>query len=260
MLLRKFELEDQSWFPDVLRDYMTDYLRFLFHTLDLYRPAVHILKNSLEQLRNTQQIIDLCSGSGGTIEKIRDRFTKEYKQPLKFVLTDLYPRYHAYQYLSRKTENAISFVEHPVDATNVPIHLHGFRTMFSGIHHFNREQVRDIIRNTIEANQGIAIFDGGDRNVAIMLLILIFHPIALLLGTPFIKPFRWQRLAFTYLIPVVPICTVWDGLISILNLYNPSQLLSIARELDDNHYKWEAGKVRNKFGLRIMYFTGIPSV
>ena len=205
----------------------------------------------------TEQVVDLCSGSGGAVEKIRESFKKNYNKDLQFILTDISPRIQAYQYLSVKTGNAVSFADYPVDATNVPIKLTGFRTMFSGIHHFEPEEVKAIIQNTIRARQGLAIFDGGNKSIAMILLIIIFHPVAILLSTPFYKPFRWSRLVFTYILPLIPVSAIWDGIISIINLYKPSKLLALARESNID-YIWEAGKVRNKFGLSITYLTGIP--
>jgi hypothetical protein len=63
-------------------------------------------------------------------------------------------------------------------------------------------------------------------------------------------------LLFTYVVPLVIVGAVWDGIISIINLYRPSALLSLAREADNGLYSWEAGKIRNRFGLRVSYLTG----
>ena len=35
-----FEFEDLSWFPHTIRESMTDYLRYLLTTLDLYKPCL----------------------------------------------------------------------------------------------------------------------------------------------------------------------------------------------------------------------------
>jgi len=119
------------------------------------------------------------------------------------------------------TNGKISFIETPVDATRVPIGIEGFRTMFTAIHHFRPTQVKEILKNAIDNGKPIAFFDSGDKNLLIFLSIFIVHPIVFFICTPFFKPFRLSRLLFTYIIPVIPICTFWDGLVSILRLYEP---------------------------------------
>lgn len=257
MSRRNLELEDQSWFPAAVKDYMTDYLRFLFYTFNLYHPVIPLLRKSLEST-GADRILDLCSGSGGAVEKIWEILNTRYHQRVKFTLTDLYPRVSTYRSLAVKTGNEISGIAAPVDAADIPGELTGFRTMFSGIHHFSREDIKKILQNTIRSGEGIAIFDGGDKNPFMVLLILVFHPVAILLSTPFLKPFRFSRLVFTYVFPLVIIGAVWDGIVSIFNLYRPSSLLSVALEADSGKYHWEAGKVRNRFGLGVSFLIGLP--
>ena len=51
---------------------------------------------------------------------------------------------------------------------------------------------------------------------------------------------------------------MWDGIISIIRLYTPSQLLKIATNVEAVKYCWKAGKVKNKFGMNITYLLGYP--
>lgn len=256
MNFRKLELEDQPWFPGLVKEGMTDYLRFLFQLFDLYKPVfpllLHVLKKS-----NAGSIIDLCSGSGGAVEKLMVYLHKEHNNSVPIVLTDICPRKDAWQYLAQRS-GKISFVPYPVDAASVSAALRGFRVMFSGIHHFSEEGVKNVIGSAVRAKEGIAIFDGGDKHILMILAIVIFHPLALLFFTPFIAPFRWWRLLFTYLLPLIPLGVVWDGIVSVLNLYTPKKLLEIAQSATTVPYEWKAGKVRNRFGMGIAYLTGVP--
>jgi len=93
-----------------------------------------------------------------------------------------------------------------------------------------------------------------------ILLLIIVHPILLFLCTPFFRPFRISRLLFTYLIPIIPFCTIWDGIFSIFRLYNPDEMLQMAMKADINGYSWKSGKVRNKYGMSIAYLIGYPEI
>ena len=252
-----FEFEDLDGFPVLFRDNMTDYLRFIFTKANIYHPVCCLIYEGLQQT-DSKRIVDLCSGGGGVAERISESMQKQYQTDIDILLTDKYPNVKAYHFLKQKTKGTISFYEQPIDATKVPNDLKGFRTIFSSFHHFDRKEATAIIKAAVEANEGIGVFDGGERNFLTALGILLFHPLALFLLTPFFRPFRFSRLLFTYLMPIIPFCTIWDGIVSISRLYKPSELLKIAFEADNKNYYWRAGKVRNKFGLRIAYMIGYP--
>ena len=257
MKFRGFEFEDQSWFPGFIRDSMTDYLRFLFRKLDLYKPVLPILEDALVK-SGSDRILDLCSGSGGAVEMVYENLKQSFNPDIKITLSDLYPSELTYDYLKKNTNGGISYVNIPVDASSVPPGLNGLRTIFSGFHHFEKQKAQEVLKNAVEQRQGIAIFDGGNRSFWMVLLIIVAHPVMLLLCTPFFRPFRLSRMLFTYLIPVIPFCTIWDGVISILRLYSPYAMLQIANEADNGQYTWISGKVRNKFGMSIAYLVGYP--
>jgi hypothetical protein len=204
------------------------------------------------------QIIDLCSGGGGPIEMISNSFEK-LGADVPIILSDKFPNIKAYNYLKEKTDGKIDYITEPVDAANVPKELSGFRTMFSAIHHFPPEMVKQVVRNALDNRSGIGIFDGGDKNIFTILGILIVHPIAFLLFTPFFRPFKLSRLLFTYILPLIPLYTIWDGCISIIRLYRPAELLQLAKDADeDNVYEWQSGKIKNKFGMNVCYLIGYP--
>jgi len=252
-----FEFEDLAWFPDTIRESMTDYLRYLITKVDFYRPIVPLIIEGMNK-SNANQVIDLCSGGGGAIEQIQNELKQLSDAEISIILTDKYPNISAYEFLSAKTGGAISFVDTSVDAADVPLTLKGFRTIFSGFHHFDKSIAKAVLKNAVDAKSGIGIFDGGNKNILAILFILIVHPLAFFFFTPFFKPFRFSRIFFTYLIPIIPFCTVWDGVVSIIRLYKPDELLHIAREVEPDTYKWRSGKMKSKFGLNVTFLIGYP--
>ena len=259
MKLRGFEFEDQAWFPEIIRDGMTDYLRFLFHTFKLYQPVLPLLKDALIKT-NTHQILDLCSGSGGAMEGIYETLNGTFSADIKITLSDLYPSLLVYEHLHHQTNGGICYINTPVDACDVSSELKGFRTLFSGFHHFEPKKAVAVLKNAVDARKGIGIFDGGNRSLWMILLLIIVHPILLFFCTPFFRPFRISRLLFTYLVPVIPLCTLWDGIFSISRLYKPGEMLLMAKEAGRDNYTWISGKVRNKYGMSIAYLMGYPEI
>jgi hypothetical protein len=131
--------------------------------------------------------------------------------------------------------------------------------MFSAVHHFEPEQIKSVLKNAIENRAAIGFFDGGEKSIFAILGLKIVHPIAFLLFTPFFKPFKLSRLFFTYVLPLIPIYTVWDGVVSILRMYKPEELRQIAESLNAENYIWKSGKTKNRFGIRATYLIGYPT-
>lgn len=248
-----FEFEDLPWFPHTIRQGMTDYLHYFLKATNFYRPVAPLLHEAMKAC-DTNQLIDLCSGSGGPAEEILENLKAEFNFDARITLTDKFPNPEAW----RQKSGAITYIEFPVNATLVPGNLIGFRTIFSGFHHFNRSTATKILKDATSQNVGIGIFDGGDKNLLTILGIVLFHPIGFFFATPFFRAFRLSRLLFTYVIPVIPICTVWDGVVSIIRLYRPKDLLAMAQSTGADHYIWHTGKVTNGFGMRVAYLIGYP--
>jgi hypothetical protein len=252
-----FEFEDLSWFPNTIRESMTDYLRYLITKVDFYRPIVPLILEGMNRSK-TNQVIDLCSGGGGAIEQVQNDLNQLSDVEIKIILTDKYPNISAYEFLKTKTGGAISFHSTAVDAADVPVSLKGFRTIFSGFHHFDYRLANAVLKNAVEAKSGIGIFDGGNKSFLAILAILVVHPVALFIFTPFFKPFRLSRLLFTYILPIIPFCTIWDGIVSIIRLYKPRDLLQMAHEVESNTYHWNSGNMKSKFGLKVTFLIGYP--
>ncbi len=252
-----FEFEDLSWFPGTIRESMTDCLRYIVTFINLYQPVTPLIIEGLQKT-NTSRIIDLCSGGGGAIQQILNNINQQSNEKVKIVLTDKFPNINAFQLLSAESKGDISFSDVSVDAAHVPSDLNGFKTIFSAFHHFSKPLAKSVLQNAVESKSGIGIFDGGDKNIFVIIGMIPFHIIFFFFFTPFFRPFRFSRLFFTYIIPVIPFCQIWDGIVSIIRLYKPEELLVIAKEVDSKNYFWKAGKVKNKFGIHVTYLIGYP--
>lgn len=251
-----FEFEDLSWFPDNIRRGMVDYLSFFLRKTDFYKPVVSLIAESLER-SGSDRIVDICSGGGGPMRRLSQLLTGSLGYEISITLTDKFPNIDAWTWLQEQSGNSIGFERDSVDATMVPRGLRGVLTCFSALHHFSPDGIKAILSSAAKDKRTIAFFDGGDRNLLTMLGIALVHPIVFIFCTPFLKPFRVDRLLLTYLLPLIPICTVWDGLVSICRLYGPSQLEEIAREADKD-YVWISGKKKHPLGFHIAYLIGYP--
>ena len=90
-----FELEDQSWFPSRLRDFMTDYLRFVMTKLKIYRHTVPILAKAIRH-SGSSKIVDLCSGGSGPVRPLLAELADQ-GLAVRITLTDRYPNVAAFE-------------------------------------------------------------------------------------------------------------------------------------------------------------------
>ncbi|MDQ3010216.1 MAG: class I SAM-dependent methyltransferase [Acidobacteriota bacterium] len=253
-----FEIIDQSWCPRFLRDGATDYLQHVTRSANPYKPVIGRLLDALHR-NGGQRVIDLCSGAGGPWPVIKREFGGELNSTIAVCLTDWYPNLDAFRQAQADGDGSIMFHPEPVDARAVPKQLNGFRTLFAGFHHFQSGDATMILRDAVANRQGIAVIEATERRPLAVLLMLSL-PLIVLLVTPAIRPFRWSRLFWTYLIPLLPLAITFDGIVSCLRTYTPDELRAMTEEIAAEGYQWQIGQERAKGALIAMtYLIGYPS-
>jgi hypothetical protein len=257
--MRRFqfiELHEQQWFPPTVRNEITDVLQHGSQHLKAYAPISDLLQRALDA-SGSRSVVDLCSGSGGPwlniIQKLRGGTTAYY-----IWLTDKFPNCAAFEHVKAASGNSVGFCRAPVDAMKVPEELVGFRTMFSSFHHFPPAHARAILQNAVNAKQGIGIFEITSRtaSAAGMMFLWSLTPFAFV---PAMRPFRWSRLFYTYVLPLIPLVLLFDGLVSCLRTYSAQELRELIQDLRATGYLWETGEQSGAFhGLPITYLIGYP--
>jgi len=250
-----FEWNDLPWIPDSFRSFLTDFLNYILICRQPFLPAVYLLLRALRYSKS-DTIVDLCSGQGGPWPKLLPLMQNKYKsaKQLKVTLTDKYPASSRYNQIH--WHPSLRYYPQSVDATAIPSSLTGMRTIFNGFHHFNEQEAKKILRNSVEQDQVIVIFEMLQRNW-IHVLLSFLMPLVVLVVTPRIRPFRWHRLIFTYIIPIAPLLIFWDTLISTLRCYHPDEFMQLATSVDDVKFQWESGSY-NYRGIAVSYFLGYP--
>src|SRR5262249_61475514 len=105
----------------------------------------------------------------------------------------------------------------------VPAGLTGFRTLFNAFPPFCPADARAVLRDAARAGQPIGVFEVSDRTLSTLVPLFLLTPLLVALTTPFIRPFSWGRLFWTYVVPLVPLTCWWDGVVSQLRAYTPAE-------------------------------------
>jgi hypothetical protein len=170
-------------------------------------------------------------------------------QSISITLTDKYPNLESFHRLVNPGNPLITYFPQSVDALEVPSHLEGMRTIFTGFHHFHPNEARRIIKHAVDQRAAIGIFDLSiPRPLGLLaaplspLVTFVLH----FLLTPFVRPITLERIMWTYFIPVI---------------YTPEELKSLVDSIRNEEYTWEIGMRKTLIpGLHVNYLVGYPDI
>jgi hypothetical protein len=252
---RLIEFHDQEWFPNALRDHVTDALQFIFNFVQIYSPIVPRLIKAIRATQ-TREVVDLCSGGGGPWLWLHGALQHASELPVTVCMTDKYPNARAFEDLRQQTQGQLTYQADSVDAAHLPPALLGFRTIFTSFHHLQSQEALDILQNAVGARQGIGVFEAASRRpITILSTMLMFF--GGFLAAPFIRPFRLSRWFWTYFLPVIPLVLFFDGVVSCLRAYSKEELANLVSKVDADDYVWEIGEERGWLAP-ITYLIGYP--
>ncbi|MEW5733217.1 MAG: class I SAM-dependent methyltransferase [Thermodesulfobacteriota bacterium] len=250
------ELEDLPWMPHFIRKGITDFLELLWRA-GIPRKKIASRLAAALKISGDTRVVDLCSGGGGPWKKLAPAL-REQGMPVRVVLTDLFPNTDALMLMEKEGKGSISFSRQRVDAAKVPEELSGFRTIFGAFHHMLPETARAILADAANHGRGIAIFEVTRRSWFVILACLGI-PALLCAVTPFIRPFSWSRLFWTYALPVIPLALLFDSVMSCLRTYTEEDLRRMTAGLGGEGYTWEIGvDLQFPYFVPILRCMGVP--
>lgn len=242
------ELEDLPYFPPRLREMMTDCLSTFHRVLPAYDCVVPYLVRALERCE-TSHLFDFGSGSGLTTRHVARKVSR-YLEGLRVTLTDLYPRGEVQE---RETGLEIRYLEEPVDLRGSR-RTEGFRTIFTAFHHLPPGDAKRVLADAVLHEEGIGVFEVTERSLTSLLTVFI-TPFLTWILTP-ILPFSWGRLLLTYVIPIIPLAVLWDGIASIFRSYSTEDLRELAADFEE--YDWSVERQRGALFVPVTLLIGTP--
>ncbi|KAJ5538698.1 hypothetical protein N7494_008177 [Penicillium frequentans] len=255
-----FEIGDQSWCPEWMRTYIQSYLTSVWNLhvppFSKTSPAGVAANLILENLPDASSytFVELCAGAGGPTGKIETilntKLQAEGKRPAQFVLTDLYPCVEEWTAISKRQEN-VSFIAEPVDATSceriAPRDRKECRIFNLSFHHFDDPLASTTLRKAMESADSFIICEMAQRNftsllnIPVMFLYPFWHTLARYRNSP-------KHLFFTYVIPLLPLLTAFDGLVSTIRCRTGEEIQDLLHHKDLDLSGW---KIKN--GNHILY-------
>lgn len=251
------ELEDQPWLPATVRQGVTAYLNLLGNMSNTpYQEFCDTLARGMRHM-GVEELVDLCSGSAGPLPTVL-RELEQRGLPARARLTDLYPDPVMLAQAASQSGGRIDFEESSVDACAVPARLQGFRTLFNGFHHFPPDMAARILQDAVDQGRGIALFEGVEASAPSVLSCML-ATVGVPIATLFIRPWSWSRAALTYLMPVIPFVTAFDGVVSCLRVYSVAELEALVAALrGGERYEWVIRRAPVAPGWGATWLVGFP--
>ena len=257
--LHLFEFGDQPWLPSVFRRSLVEFLAFGANLSDKpYRELAQRLGAAL-RATGSRELHDVCAGAGGPLPSLARLLRAQPELgDLRLRVSDLSPQPELWQRLAAELE-PVAIERTPIDATRVPESATGFRFLCNAFHHFPPELARRVLADARAQRRGIAVVELTSRTPA-SILATAFAPLSFALFVPFIRPLRASRWFWTYLVPVLPLLALWDGIVSCLRVYDVRELRALAEPLASPDYTFEIERFVPRDGppLPITLLIGRP--
>lgn len=240
------ELEDHSWFPKRLRRYQMEYISFLAEKLGLYAPVIKMLK-ALQEQHGFDEWTDCCSGSAGPVQYLLQHdftantifLTDKHLQPIPFATTT----------------DGVRIKEINVLQDAIP--GHGLVTMFNALHHFSDIERKQMIQTIAQQKRPFLFAEITHPTFLNFLSITLATTIGQLLFAPFISPFSFKRLFFTYLIPINLFTITWDGWMSVFRSISSNSFLQLKNETSSDSYSVSFTQ-KGPWWKKVSILTGQP--
>ncbi|MEM6378426.1 MAG: hypothetical protein AAF705_09440 [Bacteroidota bacterium] len=218
------QIINTKWCPQHLKILIAEFLSWFVVKVNATKPFVPVIEDTLEN-SGYKNIINIDLKIGAGIESLA-----QFLNPEISISNVPYPEFSA----DRK----------------------GLYLFANGFHQLPEKEAAKVLKTIAENGHPVVVVEGNNDSLWQIVGMTVFVPLTVLLTAPFVKPFRFSRIFFTYLFPVLPIIILVDGCLALLKLYNPKDLLELTVALKVPNFQWTAGKNDNNRGGKIIYLTG----
>jgi hypothetical protein len=199
------ELEDFDWFPSILRKYQMEFIGFMVYQLGFYKSVAQMISNDIKKYK-VMRIHDLCSGSGLPAIYIK----KEIQDiNVETILSDKYPQQIA-------VTDGVTYLDQSLDFFNMEMDSDTYYTMYNAYHHFEPDDQQKIVQKALDNHTNLLIVEIIQPTLLNFVSVTVASTIGVWFFCPWIRPFDWRRIVFTYIIPVNVLTVLIDGIITIL--------------------------------------------
>lgn len=218
------QITNTKWFPSFLTRCIYEFMTWFVVKVNASKPFIPVIEEGLKHANRIIVIDKKCGAGFATVDHLIDGKIKRVK----------------------------------VDADNFEATEEGLYLSVNSFHQFTVKEAKEILAQVSKNRQPIVVVEGNNDSLWQVFGMTVIVPLTVILTAPFVKPFRLERLVFTYLIPLLPSVTFLDGFIALFKLYAPKDLDELTASLNEENYYWRSGKMDNGRGGKIIFLIGHP--
>ena len=257
--IQSFEFCERADVPRWIRDSIVEILGMGLRTSHVFQPVAPVFMLFASWLVPTQ-VLDLGSGSGEPSALLIEELRRQGLAAPHFTLSDLLPNLPELRKTARRHPEQLKIIAESVDATAIPDQLNQpLLTIFNAFHHFPPPLAGKILAEAIQKQRTIFIMESSTRHLhnSWGLLPSLFrsywqNPLRA-------EQDRFLKAFFSYVVPVIGICFIWDSLVSLARFYNEAEFRKLASDAGGNHYTWVYQELAYPALGRAVVFYGYPS-
>lgn len=255
-----FEFNDWPKCPAFIRESILEVLGKSIRAAGVYDVLAPLFIQFCKDTKATG-VLEFGAGSGESTVIFLDAICQTDDTPPRIYISDLYPLATVMQKTCERYPELLTPILHSVDLRCPPeTPRHDMRMVLSAFHHFDTDMARLFLANA--QKKGVAVFIAepftGSLKAFFPLFIHGFTSLARngLCSTNALVP----KLFFTFVLPLIPMCLLWDGLISMIRMYDKRGFADLVASLPETGaaYIWEYTEVQVPLGGMAAVFSGRP--
>lgn len=245
MRIQSFEFGDIKEVPQFYHNYLRALMSLLYEYLHIHRLWLPMIRKFSQQNKG-ETLLDPCAGSGHVNLLIAKELEKEedFKFYLSDFMTDRAPKFA--KQINEANHPNIHYIEHSVDLLQMKDEVEFPKVFINSFHHFSPDQVAKIFRDHARVKKDILILEYC-RKTPLNFFSMVTGPFIGMLLFPLIvekKDILWSFI-FVFIIPLIPLMLLWDGVISSLRTYSRMDIEKILLQEGIKDFKVEFKSARS---------------
>lgn len=254
-----FEFNGSAKCPDFVRESILEVLGRSIRDAKVYEA---LAPRFIQFCRDAEvsEVLEFAAGSGESTAIFLDAVLQTGETPPHISISDLYPMTEVMIKTCEQYPELLTVIKESVDLRHAPeTPHHDMRMVLSAFHHFDLEMASKFLLNAQAKGKAVFIAEPFTRSLKAFLPLFLHGFTSLARNGLFSSKDLLLKFFFTFFIPLIPMCLLWDGLISMIRMYDEDAFMDIVDSLPNNGaYQWHYAEVRVPLGGTVSVFTGRP--
>ena len=210
-----------------------------------------------------KNILEIGAGSGESTAVFLDAVVLNQHQPPHIYTSDFLPMPEVMLATSQRYPGVMTPIEESLDIRHPEVApAHDMRMVLSAFHHFDPDVVRVFLQDAQEQRIAVFVAEPFTNSLRAFFPMFLHGFTSLARNGVQCSRRRILKFFFTFFVPLIPMCLLWDGLISMRRMYDEKGFMEIVATLpkSERGYQWQYEEVKVPLGGTASLFTGYPVV